>query len=235
MPPDFERWSLSHGLVIAFTLALAAALIVATRGRDWHSPRVSLLRGLVGGVIFCGFVVDNFWIVSNAGPDWADALPCYLCSWTFFLCGLALLSGWRWAVDASVYWGLTLTIQALITPDLGYGFPDAVFFLFFWGHALPVSVALWLWLGLQGIHRGLPRGAWWRSLLLFELWAAISFGLWRAFGTNYGYWNHKPEVPTALDWFGPWPWYLLVLQGLIALSWFLLSFVLERRRTPGAA
>jgi uncharacterized membrane protein YwaF len=38
-------------------------------------------------------------------------------------------------------------------------------------------------------------------------------------GGNYMYLRSKPPVPTALDLFGPWPWYLggAALMGLLLL------------------
>ena len=51
--------------------------------------------------------------------------------------------------------------------------------------------------------------------------AAVVFFLNLWLGTNFLYLMAKPDRPSLLDWFGPWPWYW---WGLIAVS--LMSFLI---------
>ena len=115
---------------------------------------------------------------------------------------------------------LTGTTQALLTPDLGAAFPSFPAATFFLAHGLTVAAVVFL----LATRRLSPRpGAWWRSLLAVDAYAASVFALDRVLGANYLYLAHKPPVPTLLDVLGPWPWYLVSCEFLAAAIFLLLQ------------
>jgi hypothetical integral membrane protein (TIGR02206 family) len=115
---------------------------------------------------------------------------------------------------------LTLTSQAIITPDLAADFPDPIFVLFWAMHLLVVWAAVYLvW--------GLGLGPSWRSyriaLVITAAWALTVFTFNVVVGTNYGYLNAKPNAASALDLLGPWPWYLLSEVVIVAVLWAVIT------------
>jgi hypothetical integral membrane protein (TIGR02206 family) len=56
-------------------------------------------------------------------------------------------------------------------------------------------------------------------------------------GSNYMFIAHPPETASLIDVLGPWPWYLLSLEG-IAVVVFLLLYLpylfIDLRRKPTA-
>ncbi len=61
-----------------------------------------------------------------------------------------------------------------------------------------------------------------------------------ALGSNYLFIMHKPETASLLDVLGPWPWYILSMEALGFVIFFLLYLPwlvkdLRARRTAPAA
>lgn len=238
-PPlaQFQAWQSSHIGSLLVTGLLALGLILATQRRAWSEPRVRTLRWTVGVISLIGFVIKTAsGLVGHAAEQHlAEGLPCHLCDWAWLAAGLALLTGWRIAKETAVYWGLTLTIQGLLTPDLRADFPSFAFLMFFLNHGLVVATALWLLLGLGGPTRRLQRGAWWRVVMVTELWWACAWVVNALAKTNFGYLAHKPAAASVLDALGPHPQYLFVLQAMVIGAWFALSFLLENKRSAANA
>ena len=144
----------------------------------------------------------------------------------------ALLSGRPLPTALTYYWGLTLTVQGILTPSLGHVFPDPEYFVFWAKHLLVVWSALYLTLGLG-------RGPTWRdyrlTVAVTAVWAVVVYGLDVAFDANYGYLVRKPDSASLLDAFGPWPTYLLVSMGVLVAGWALITWpwaIAAHRRVP---
>jgi hypothetical integral membrane protein (TIGR02206 family) len=122
---------------------------------------------------------------------------------------------WRpasaWLVELVYFWALTASLQAVLTPDLGHGFPDPLFFTYFATHSGAVAAAL---LRVVGGRRTPRPGAVWRVYV-----ATLAFALLAAAGTlltggNYMYLRRKPAHASLLDVMGAWPVYILVAAAL---------------------
>lgn len=113
-----------------------------------------------------------------------------------------------WVFALTYYWGLVLSVQALISPALtGPDFPHW-HFLGFWSiHLLVVWAAVYLTWG-RGMR---PRWRSYRFVVAATLvWAAVTFTFNSIAGSNYGFLNGKPTTASLLDVLGPWPWYVVI-------------------------
>jgi len=144
----------------------------------------------------------------------------------------ALWTHKRWAVGLVYYWGLTLTTQAIITPDLAAAFPDPVFILYWGMHLIIVWAAVYLVWG-----RGLTPN--WRTygiaVAATAVWAVTIYAFNVVVGTNYGYLNAKPKAASILDYLGNWPGYVLAEIAIIIAVWALATWPWTLNRRTGAS
>jgi len=229
MPTDGQRFVVfgpQHLLVLAIFLAGCAALLVLgarLRARPELQTRVMRVAGIVI-LVLCGpFELDDV-IVGVQHP--LTGLPLQLCDFGWLVACLALLTGSRRMYALLYFWGLTLCIQGVVTPDLDDVFPQLQFFGFWVRHIAPVWAAVYV--------VGARIGPTWRgfrfTVLVTTVWAAAVMGLNFVIGSNYGYLNGKPSVDTALDLLGPWPWYVLVEVVLVIGVWALMTWPWNRSR-----
>ena len=132
----------------------------------------------------------------------------------------------RRTAELLYFWSGSAALLAMITPDLTRPFPDWYFLSYFVLHGglLIAAATLVFGCGLTPTRGGPLRAlAWTNAYGLFL--GAINL----TFDTNYLYLCRKPSTATLLDYFGPWPVYLLVAEG-VALSGFLLLYLPFRGR-----
>ncbi len=78
------------------------------------------------------------------------SLPLALCNLALLVAAVACWEpSWHLAVELTYFWGLAGAMQAVVTPDLGAGFPQLEFFEFVVGHLGVVIAALYLVVGLR--------------------------------------------------------------------------------------
>jgi len=82
-------------------------------------------------------------------------LPLQLCDWAMAVIIVALWTGNRRWLEVAYFWGIGGTLQAIITPNLRYGFPDLRFISFFVAHSGIIIGIVFLML-IYGFRRAQP-------------------------------------------------------------------------------
>jgi hypothetical integral membrane protein (TIGR02206 family) len=222
--------------VILLLVVGAVALVRAGRSRraDRSADEKADIVGRTLAVAILAITVPLH-LVNLFPASWTleRTLPLQLCDLAWMAAVYALWTHRRWAVALTYYWGLTLTTQAVLTPDLAADFPDPGFVVFWAVHLLVVWAAVYLTWGL-----GLTPD--WRSyrtaLLVTAGWASAMLVVNALAGTNFGYLNTKPPSASILDLLGPWPWYVLAETAVVVVAWALVTWpwvALDHRRSAG--
>ena len=175
------------------------------------------------------------WYMMLGSRGWlapGNELPLNLCDWAQGALIVALLSRNQFAYELGYFWGLGGTLQGVITPDVGRGFPDIQFLLFMLDHAGLIAALLYLTLGtgLRPVPKSLPRVI--AATLIYVVFAGIAD---YALGTNYGFLRGKGDRVSLLTFLAPWPWYIaeLVLIGLLSVAvYYAPFFVIDKLRRP---
>jgi len=218
---SFESFTAEHfALLTLFAVGAVALVLLGRAQREKRNPARVTCRVLAVGV-FLAAVPNQVHVLlpSNFSAD--SSLPVELCDLAWMTAIWALLTGRPLPTALTYYWGLTLTVQGILTPSLGHVFPDPEYFVFWAKHLLVVWSALYLTLGLG-------RGPTWRdyrlTVAITVAWAVAVYGIDVALDANYGYLVGKPDSASLLDAFGPWPLYLLVSIGVLVAGWALITW-----------
>jgi hypothetical integral membrane protein (TIGR02206 family) len=226
----------SHLTAIALTFAAPAMLSALKRRNDSERADRIIRLGLAG------LIAANWlgWMALLYFRHWfniGNEIPLNLCDWATVAVFVALVHPTQKSFELAYFWGLCGTLQALITPDCVYDFPDAQFTLFFVYHGGIIAAVLYLTLGrgMRPVPASFPRVIGWT---LFYA-AAAGMADW-LLGTDYGFLRAKPDHPTFLDLLSRWPWYLpelfiaaLVFMAIVYAPFFLRDWM-TRRAAPAA-
>lgn len=226
---EFSAYGPSHLVVLAM-FATAAVLLVMV-GRRQSVAQAHVLSRVLAVLLVAAFLVALVYKLVDPSID--TSVPLQLCDLAELAAAYALWSQRHWAFVLTYYWGLVLSSQALITPDIGTAkegapdFPHHLFVTFFTLHVLVVLAAIYLTWG-RGMR---PRWRDYRFAVIATLgWVAFTFAFNVVAGTNYGYLNRKPPTASVLDVLGPWPVYLLAEVVIVLIVWALMTWPWERAR-----
>jgi len=211
--------------LVIFAIGLVAAVVLGRRHRAVEGPtRFSRTAAVLVPAATVPFLAVD--LVFNF--DVAVTLPLHLCDLAWIVATWALWTHRPFPVALTFFWGLTLTIQGVLTPALNEDIPHPRYFAFWALHLLIVWAAVYLVIGLRKIPRWRDYGA---SVLTTLAWAAATYVVNLVADTNYGYLMRKPRS-SILDYFGPWPWYVVQEIALIVAVWALMTWAAQRATTP---
>ncbi len=215
--PQFQPYGLPHLTVILVTIVLPFALAAIVR-RSKSQRLEKTIIGVLTAVLILNYVIYLIFIRSRGLVDWRQMLPMQMCDWGMVVVIVAMWTGNQRWFEVAYFWGIGGTLQAVLTPNLRFGFPDWRFISFFTSHcAIIVGVIL---LMLTRRYRPYPM-----SIVRVWLWSEFYFVVTlivdELTGVNYGFLLHKPEAFSILSFLSESrPLYLLQLHG-VALLFFL--------------
>lgn len=224
-----------HLFILFTTIALPYALSRLTRRRE--RPRLAVwLAAALAAVLVVNRIFALAWAI-HAGKiaHWPDALPMHLCDWATFAVIFALVCRWQLAYELAYFWGLSGTFQAVLTPDVSEAVTNPLFISFFVSHCGIIISVLFLTWGMS--MRPTPGSVWW-AWAWSQVYVVCAGTMNWAMHTDFGYLAAKPPHSSLLDYFGPWPWYILTLEAmsLVFYAVFYLPFWLaDKRRSASTA
>ena len=229
MGPPFNLFGPAHlaVLALAFLFPLAAGRVARGYPVRDRAVRWFLAALLVGEwIAFYAVFWSRHWLDVNNG------LPLNLCDWAEAVLITALLSRNQFAYELGYFWGLGGSLQALLTPDLAYDFPDVRFLIFMADHAGIIASLLYLTVGtrLRPTPASFPRVI--AASLVYPAVAGLAD---YAVGANYGYLHDKGGHVSLLTLLAPWPWYIgeLVIIGLLSIViYYAPFFFIDLLRRP---
>src|SRR5437868_11060377 len=131
--PPFHPYGVAHLLLIFLTIAIPIALTALVR-----RTKSSIIELIIVGALSLALVVNYFVYLSLVrqfgAVSWEQLLPLQLCDWAMVVIIIAMWTRRpRW-FEVAYFWGIGGTVQAVLTPNLAFGFPDFRFFSFFVSH-----------------------------------------------------------------------------------------------------
>ncbi|MDQ6808933.1 MAG: TIGR02206 family membrane protein [Verrucomicrobiota bacterium] len=217
----FQLFGTAHIVAILLTLTVPFIFAALSRRAKISALDRFVRYGLAAlmTINFIGYAVRAS--VSD-GMSWRQTLPFQLCDWTMVVVIIALVNGGRprW-LEVAYFWGIGGSLQAVLTPDLRFGFPDYRFLSFFIGHCgIPIGI----------IYLMLSRGfrphliSVWRTLLWSEFYLVVTLIVDWITVVNYGFLLHKPVAFSILSYLSDdRPLYLMEMNGL-ALIFFAILY-----------
>ena len=216
-----------HVAALAVTFGLCVALPVAARMRPgaWTRP----LARAFGALLLAWFLAYPVVVLLQGSYELDFDLPLHLTDAATVVAVIALWSLLPLAFELTWFWGLTASLQAILTPDLGADdrFPSFFYWHYFVTHGGVVVAAVFLAFGLEMTAR---PGAVRRVLLATAAWAGVAAVGNALTGGNYMFLREKPDAATLLDYLGPWPWYILTAAVVAVALFELLDLPFRRRR-----
>ncbi len=213
----FQPYGLPHLTVIFLTISLPFAL--AAISRCTRSPRIErTIVAFISTVLVLNYVAYIIFVRSHGITTWREMLPLQLCDWGMVVVIVAMWTGNQRWFEVAYFWGIGGTLQAVLTPNLRFAFPDWRFIRFFTSHSGIIIGVVFLMLTRR--YRPYPMSIV-RTFIWSELYFVVTMIADELTGFNYGFLRHKPEAFSILSFLSDSrPLYLLQMHG-VALLFFL--------------
>lgn len=152
-------------------------------------------------------------------------LPLHMCNLTLIIAILTMLTKSQKLFQLTYYWCLG-TLFAVITPDIKYSFPHPLTLSFYITHFYLLFAAIYgiLFFNFKPTFKG-----WVNAFITLNIFAFIIFFINKKLGTNYLYVNRIPNFSSPLDYFGQWPYYIIVVEVIYLILTYGIYYPFRRK------
>lgn len=219
MEPRFEMFSISHLMAIILTL-ISALLLYTFRKRIKENLRVeNICRYAIVFILLAGEILLQYWYVITGNWKVEYGLPLQLCDFSIFMSVWMLIFRSYRIFEIVYFTGVGGALVAIVSPELWLGFPHFRYYHFFISHAAIILASL----NMVWIHGFKPKFISLGKMLLFlNVFGAFVFVVNSIVDANYMFISKPTYNNTFLNHLGPYPWYLLSLEGITLVISFLL-------------
>jgi hypothetical integral membrane protein (TIGR02206 family) len=222
----FAAFSAGHWTML---FVFAAGSFALYYFREFFAENEKAVRWMFFSGLFFLESLYHYWLYRAGIWDVSFTLPLQLCSISLVLCLILLASGSRLVFHIVYFIGIAGALMAVLTPELFFGYPHFRYFQFFITHILIIWTCLFYVFakGFAPDHKGM-----WLSYLFLNLSAGIAYLANKWTGGNYMFLAYKPSNGSLIDFLGPYPFYILSLEGIALILFYLLlaPFRLMKRK-----
>ena len=212
-----EIGSLQHIIPIIITVILSIILIRFSNRKLNQKQQEQVFKAL-GFFVSYTVLVFHLHLIFKGNYNIATDLPLFLCSFMALFIFIFTNSRKYWLFEILLFWIIAGTSQAVVTPDIPFGFPSFDYFRYWIAHLGLLVIIFYAIFVLK------MRPTWksmFKSFLALQLYAIIIFGINYILNGNYFYLNKKPNSASALDYLGEWPIYLLTIEAILIPYFFI--------------
>lgn len=207
----FEPFQITHWTGLLAVIIMGYLTI--KKGLSYSNAESRSRFGLMVASIPIVFYISRDLYTAYLGIyDYKIDLPLHLCRMSALLLPLMHYTRNRLIFGVLYFWTFVGAGNALATPDLVIDFPSVEYFVYFIGHSyLIVGVFYAIF-----VYKMTPGWKDFRNAVIgTNIYVLLSMGFNSILGSNYFYTLGKPDVPSLLDYLGPWPMYLITGQLLM--------------------
>ena len=212
----------SHVFSIILFLVLALSIPYLAK-KNLNENQQLFLGKIIGVMVLIGYLS---WVILEilAGSfNLKLHLPFHLCRTANVLIFVVLFFRSFLAYEIVFFWGLTV-IHAVITPDITQGFPHYHFVRYWLTHQLMIIGIIYA----TFVYDIRPhKKSIYKSFVALLLFFLITIPVNLLLDANYFWICGKPPVGTVFDYFGPWPWYLVVATLLALIHFYFFYYLIN--------
>ncbi len=215
---SFKAFNKEH-LIILGVLAFLFFIIIYFSNKYLDKKQQKIFGLSIAIFTFLGLITRTLLYYKLGTFTIIDGLPLYVCRLVTFFVPFLMWYKNKKLFGVLYFWVLGGTFQALLTPDLPYGFPHFES-IYYWqihgGLVLVILYAVFVY-KMKPTFQDLKNAFYAGLVYLF-----VIHGINLMLGSNYSYTMEKPPVASILDLMGPWPVYLATGIGLMMIQFLIL-------------